>query len=200
MLNSNWFAAMAVNIRTTLKLFITYSPFVLWIIYIISYIFEIVKLFISMYIYFSLHFMIYMIKFYKTARDRGYEMEENQNVRREIGARLTEARKKKRLKQVEAAERLGLLQSNLSAIERGKAKLSLEVLVKACRLYNVYADFILFNREVIETNDYLNELLNLATVYDDVLYKLDKLETIEQVEEVRQFINSLLMPSDEYED
>ncbi len=51
-----------------------------------------------------------------------------------------------------------------------------------------------------ETNDYMEELLNLAVVHDDILYKLHRLETMEQMEEVRQFINSLLLPQDEYED
>lgn len=121
-------------------------------------------------------------------------MDEDQLMWSEIRSRIVDARKKAGFKQNAVAKPLGLEQSNLSAMEHGKTKLSTEVLIKACKLYNVSADWILWGKEMRETNSYLEELLNLAIIYDDILYKLDKLETIEQVEEVRQYLNSLLMP------
>lgn len=120
-------------------------------------------------------------------------MEENQ-VWVEIGHRLSQTRKGKKIKQISAADVLGLKQSNLSDVERGKVKLSVEVLLKACKLYNTSSDKILFNREVIETNEHLDELINLAKRYDDILYKLDMLEDPKDVEEIRQHLNGLLMP------
>lgn len=121
-------------------------------------------------------------------------MEENQIEWDKIGERLSQARKKKGLKQIEAAEKLDLLQSNLSAIENGKAKLSTEVLLKACKLYNVFADSILFNREVKATNEYMDELEILAVRYSDILFKLDMLQSQKDLEEIKQHLDGLLMP------
>jgi transcriptional regulator with XRE-family HTH domain len=120
-------------------------------------------------------------------------MEENQQIWVDIGHRLAQARKKRGMKQIEAAERLGLLQSNLSAIERGKTKFGVEVLLKACKLYYVNADLILKGKEMIETNAYLDELLVLAKRYDDILFKLDRLNQ-RDLFEIETHIDGLLMP------
>lgn len=121
-------------------------------------------------------------------------MEENQEVWVEIGHRLAQARKKKKMKQIQAAEALGLKQSNLSAMETGKAKISIEILMQSCKLYNVYTDYILFGREVKATNEYSDELEILAVRYSDILFKLDMLEDARDVEEIRQHLDGLLMP------
>lgn len=62
---------------------------------------------------------------------------------KEIGRRIAERRKQQKISQQALAEILGISNNHLSGLERGKAGLSLEVLVGICNALKVTPDFLL---------------------------------------------------------
>lgn len=61
----------------------------------------------------------------------------------ELGRKLRELRTERKLTQQQAAQRLGVTASVVSAYENDIRQPSLEVLVKLARLYNVSTDYLL---------------------------------------------------------
>ncbi|CDN41694.1 helix-turn-helix domain-containing protein [Paenibacillus sp. P22] len=59
--------------------------------------------------------------------------------------RLSEARKNKRLTQVEVSKKTGINNKTLSHYEQGKSKPDLDILKKLCDLYEVTTDWVLGN-------------------------------------------------------
>lgn len=62
---------------------------------------------------------------------------------RMMGAKLRKARKRLRMTQEEAAERVDMSVSMIGHVERGSRTPSVETLVRLCKLYHVSADAIL---------------------------------------------------------
>ena len=67
----------------------------------------------------------------------------NDNLLREIGARICEIRKKKRLTQEELAEKMDVSIQMISNLERGKKAIRPENIVKLCEALDVSAEYIL---------------------------------------------------------
>ena len=109
----------------------------------------------------------------------------------EIAGRMVLARKKIGLTQKQAAERIGIHQTNLSAMESAKTKLSIDVLLKACKLYQVSSDWLLFNKQTA-TDDYLEQLGTMALPYAELVYNLAQLEDFNKVREINHYICGLL--------
>lgn len=109
----------------------------------------------------------------------------------EIASRMVLARKKAGLTQKLAAERIGIHQTNLSAMESAKTKLSIDVLLKACKLYQVSSDLLLFNRQNA-TDDYLEQLGTMALPYAELVYNLSQLEDFNKIREINHHICGLL--------
>lgn len=60
-----------------------------------------------------------------------------------IGERFKELRIKNELNQIEFAQRVGISQSTLSEIEKGKSKPSVETVVSTSNYFNVTTDWLL---------------------------------------------------------
>lgn len=75
---------------------------------------------------------------------------------REIGARICEVRKKKRLTQEELAERMDVSIQMISNLERGKKAIRPENIVKLCEALDVSADYILRG---ISSGEELDEII-----------------------------------------
>ena len=60
-----------------------------------------------------------------------------------MGAKLRKARKRMRMTQEQAAEKVDMSASMIGHIERGSRIPSVDTIVRLCKLYNVSADVIL---------------------------------------------------------
>ena len=60
-----------------------------------------------------------------------------------MGAKLRKARKRLRMTQEQAAERVDMSASMIGNVERGSRIPSVETIVRLCKLYHVSADIIL---------------------------------------------------------
>ena len=67
----------------------------------------------------------------------------NKELNREIGQKLQNARKAKRLTQGMVADQIGITEHHLSAIERGLSKASVEVLLGYCEVLDMSPNDIL---------------------------------------------------------
>lgn len=76
---------------------------------------------------------------------------------REIGRRIREERKKRRLSQEELAEKINISVTHMSHIETGNTKLSLPVLVDLANVLNVSTDKLL--KEQTEDSAAINEVV-----------------------------------------
>lgn len=89
----------------------------------------------------------------------------------EVGKRIKELRKQKKWSQEELAERAGISQSALSAIERGAKQPTVETLNSICNALNIsLADF--FSAEKSELSPALIELINVASKMPENKLKL----------------------------
>ena len=75
----------------------------------------------------------------------------NEKLLEEIGARISEMRKKRRMTQEELAERMDVSIQMISNLERGKKAVRPENIVKLCEVLNVSADYVLLG--VVSEND-----------------------------------------------
>lgn len=62
---------------------------------------------------------------------------------KDIGMRIREARKKKRLTQAELADMVGIAHSHMSDIENGKTRLGVDILISLAESLEVSSDWIL---------------------------------------------------------
>ena len=62
---------------------------------------------------------------------------------REIGMRIRDARKKKKLTQAALADMVGIAHSHMSDIERGETKLGVDILIRISETLEVSTDWIL---------------------------------------------------------
>jgi len=109
-----------------------------------------------------------------------------------IGSDLRKARRAKGLKQTDVAQSTGINQSLLSAYENNNTMPSLPNFIRLCELYQVSADFILFNKDIHELTSYQKKLLEDALVYDDIIRDLHYLDE-SSIEKVRVFMRELLV-------
>lgn len=85
-----------------------------------------------------------------------------ENYLKEVGARVKEARMRKRLSQAQLADLLGLTPPYISNIETGKQNMSITALAKISDVLEVSADWLLRNNTadaLAITADELRELL-----------------------------------------
>lgn len=86
------------------------------------------------------------------------------------GQRIARRRKSRKLKQTELAEKLGISNNHLSAIENGKENPSLEMLMKICETLEITPDYLLLgtmHSNNIPTN--ITEGLRLCSPEDLIL-------------------------------
>lgn len=83
-------------------------------------------------------------------------MRRKKEINQRVGANVQQARERAHYTQEELSELLSITPNHLSAIERGVSGVTLEMLEKLCRLFNVSADTILFGET--ERNDIPIEL------------------------------------------
>lgn len=98
----------------------------------------------------------------------------------EIGERLRSIRKRKKLTQVELSKRLGIVQSDLSKMERGHYRLGLETLLKLMRetgvsFYEFFDELPVQDPELLQPRE-----AELLDAFKDLDFKMQ--------EEVRSFI------------
>ncbi|OXS56430.1 DNA-binding XRE family transcriptional regulator [Bacillus sp. V-88] len=79
----------------------------------------------------------------------------------DISNRYRELREVNKLNQKEFAKKIGINQSSLSDIEKGRTKPSVDTIMATCRTFGVQADWILFGEKVVFSNKRLSELINL---------------------------------------
>jgi len=70
-------------------------------------------------------------------------------VENTLGDRIKRLRKQQRMTQVNFAQSLGISQANLSEIESGKSKPSIEVLIAMVILYKVDLHWLLFSENLL---------------------------------------------------
>lgn len=91
----------------------------------------------------------------------------------EMGKRIKTRRTEQNIKQNVLAEKLNISNNHLSAIENGKEKPSLDILLKICRELEVTPDYLLFG--IMNSNNvpmYISENLRLCSKEDIALAKL----------------------------
>ena len=62
---------------------------------------------------------------------------ESMRIFKEIGVKIRDARIKKGWSQLDLAQRVGISQPDISAIEKGKKNITLETLIQLCRVLNI---------------------------------------------------------------
>ena len=63
-----------------------------------------------------------------------------------IGGRIKQVRTHLRIQQKEMAQKIGITNSHLSDIEKGKSSLSIEVVFKITKIYNMSLEFLFLGR------------------------------------------------------
>lgn len=92
-------------------------------------------------------------------------------------SRLRILRKQARISQDQLAERLELLHQDISALERGRKKVTWDIVYKAADVFGIPADDLISKATAIEsdTRGYCLRLLNISqTLYDMPLNDMDK--------------------------
>ncbi|MBR2700278.1 MAG: helix-turn-helix transcriptional regulator [Clostridia bacterium] len=88
----------------------------------------------------------------------------------EIGKRIRELRKRRRMNQEELAELCDLSASLIGHIERGEKTLSLRTAVAMCRVFIISLDALVFGRADVvcdrESCPFYADLINLIIRYD----------------------------------
>lgn len=79
-----------------------------------------------------------------------------------LGKRIKKERKQRKITQAKLAERVGLEKSNISHIECGVSKPSIDTLVNIANELGVTLDALICDSLDIERNTYENELLQLT--------------------------------------
>ena len=81
--------------------------------------------------------------------------------------RIVNRRKSMKLKQYELAEKIGISTTHMCAIENGRDKLTIEVLLKLCEVLDVSTDYILAGTSSGNNSlDRLNQTLTLCSEED----------------------------------
>lgn len=70
-------------------------------------------------------------------------LDENNSNKCLYAQRIVDRRKSMKLKQYELAEKIGISTTHMCAIENGRDKLTIEVLLKLCEVLDVSTDYIL---------------------------------------------------------
>lgn len=78
-----------------------------------------------------------------------------------ISKRYRELREVNKLNQKDFAEKIGINQSSLSDIEKGRTKPSIETVIATSRHFSVSTDWILLGKNVEFANNKLSDLINL---------------------------------------
>ncbi|TGX98799.1 XRE family transcriptional regulator [Hominisplanchenecus murintestinalis] len=104
----------------------------------------------------------------------------------DIGNRLKVLRKSKKMTQEELAELLGVSTDSISNYENGKTTIMPEHLMEVCQIFNVSADYLLFNKKKL-------------LFYNDIDYQviLDKIEQCNEFDlsRINKMIDILLNKS-----
>lgn len=69
------------------------------------------------------------------------------NTKTEIGRRIRNFRTENSMTQAQLAESLDISTNFISEVETGKKNISLDILCRLCRHYNISADYILFGKK-----------------------------------------------------
>lgn len=78
---------------------------------------------------------------------------------KEVGNRIREARKNKKLSQAELSELLNISPSHMSDIENGKTNIGLDIFMNLTEILTVSADWLL-RTDIPQVNTILNQELN----------------------------------------
>lgn len=78
---------------------------------------------------------------------------------KEVGSRIREARKKKKLSQAELSELLDISPSHMSDIENGKTNIGLDIFMNLTEILMVSADWLL-RTDIPQVNTILNKEFN----------------------------------------
>ena len=100
-------------------------------------------------------------------------MEPN-NTAKEIGYRLKEARKKKKLKQIEVAKMLGIHNTTLARYEAGSRHPDYDTITKLADLYDVTTDYLLAGKipKGIDTEQLMLDLETGQVVEPDIVSEI----------------------------
>lgn len=93
----------------------------------------------------------------------------------EIGARISQLRRKHKLTQAELSEQLNISVKHLSEVERGLVGLSIEKLVHLCDILDTDTEFIIRGNDITmhstEIPDYIMEVLKSNDVKQKELFR-----------------------------
>ena len=95
-------------------------------------------------------------------------MNSKNDLKNEIGKRITEIRIRMNMSKNEFARLIGMKNQYLGDVERGKKGLTIEKVINICNLTGVTADYILFGVE----NKYKYDLQNVLSNYSST--EIDK--------------------------
>ncbi len=97
---------------------------------------------------------------------------------RDMGKRIATRRSESKINQAELAERVGISNNHMSAIENGRQKPSLDTFVKICNALNTTPDYLLLG------------VMHFGNVPQDVLDKLRlcKAEDVDLVAHIVEFL------------
>lgn len=112
-----------------------------------------------------------------------------------IGKRLEELRKEAGLTQSYVAAHIEAKQNQISRMESGERNLSIQMLIKFAKLYNVTTDYILCLTNIRSTNEDIRsicECTGLSECTVDSLMRMDE-EKIHAVEQIIASISSIKM-------
>lgn len=65
------------------------------------------------------------------------------NINKEVGKRLKESRKAKKLTQKEVSENLGIVLQQYQTYESGRYQLDYEKIIKICKILEITSDYLL---------------------------------------------------------
>lgn len=113
-------------------------------------------------------------------------MRHKKEINWRIGANIQAARENARYTQEQLSERLGITPNHLSAVERGAAGASLELIERLCLTLRISADYLFFG-ELDKDNSITWLAQQLST---------NAPEKIDQIEQILSAMVELLEPSD----
>lgn len=108
------------------------------------------------------------------------------NNKIETGKRIRDFRVRNNLTQAQFAETLDVSTNFISEVETGKKNISLEILCRLCKKYNLSADYILFGKDTSAlAKCTLSEFLSALSI-DDIPIIIEYLEASAKLKKLEQ--------------
>lgn len=113
-----------------------------------------------------------------------------ENTKTEIGKRIRNFRTANNLTQAQLAENLDISTNFISEVETGKKNISLEILCRLCRHYNLSADYILLGKDSSSSSQYTLSRFLFSLSAEDIPTIIEYLEAsmkLKKLEEKKTF-------------